>query len=115
MTHTCAVDVVDGAGAVRVRVSGEIDMACAPELLDTLLAAEVPSGGTLVLDLAGVTFMDSSGISALVDAYQQREAGGVSLALAEVPPLIAKMLSLTGVDSYLTVSPIADGLVTPTP
>ena len=111
MTHQCAVDVVDSTGAVRVRVSGEVDMACAPELLDTLLAADVPSGGTLVLDLAGVTFMDSTGIGALLEAHRQREAVGVALAVVEVPPLIAKMLRMTGVDSYLVVSPATEGLV----
>ena len=109
MTHQCAVDVVDGTGALRIRVSGEVDMACAPELLDTLLAADVPSGGTLVLDLAGVTFMDSTGISALVEAHQQRRRpAGSPSTVVEVPPLIAKMLRITGVDTYLDVSPAAD-------
>jgi anti-sigma B factor antagonist len=111
MTHQCAVDVVESTGALRIRVRGEVDMACAPELLDTLLAADVPSGGTLVVDLAGVTFMDSAGISALVEAHRQREASGVALRVVEVPPLIAKMLRITGVDPYLDVSPAAEGLI----
>ena len=111
MTYQCAVDVVDDTGALRVRVSGEIDMACAPNLLDTLLAADVPRGGTLVLDLAGVTFMDSTGISALLEAHRQRTEGGSTFTVVEVPPLIAKMLHVTGVDTYLDVSSPAESLI----
>lgn len=110
MTHQCAVDVMESTGALRIRVSGEVDMASAPELLDTLLAAEAPRGGSLILDLAGVTFMDSAGINALVEAHRQQEANGVALTVVEVPPLIAKMLRITGVDPYLDVSP-AEGLI----
>jgi anti-anti-sigma factor len=104
---------MDSTGAMRIRVSGEIDMASAPELLATLRTAEVPRGGTLLLDLAGVTFMDSTGIGALIEAHQQREATGVALSLVEVPPLIGKMLHITGVDEYLDASPKADGRVAP--
>jgi anti-sigma B factor antagonist len=49
-----------------VRLIGEVDMATAPELLDVLLAA---MGGDrpITIDMAGVTFIDSSGVQAILN------------------------------------------------
>ena len=103
MSHRCAVDVADSTGALRIRVSGEVDMACAPALLDTIVSADVPPGGKVVLDLADVAFMDSSGISALVEAHRKREAEGIGMTIVGVPPLVRSLFSISGVDTYLDV------------
>ena len=102
MSHRCAVDV-DSPGALRVRVSGEVDMACANDLLGTIVSAEVPRGGKLILDLADVAFMDSSGISALVEAHRKRDAEGIAMTIVGTPPTVLKVFRISGVDSYLDV------------
>lgn len=48
-----------------VRVSGDVDLATAPELASTLRAEATP-GAAFVLDLSGVAFMDSSGLRELL-------------------------------------------------
>ncbi len=48
-----------------VRLIGEIDMATAPALLEELLAA-MAGGKTITIDMADVTFMDSSGLQAIL-------------------------------------------------
>jgi anti-sigma B factor antagonist len=64
------VHVLGHAGGIRVEVLGELDLATAPRLAEALGA--LPSGGELVVDLAGVTLMDSSGVAVLLRAGQGR-------------------------------------------
>jgi len=103
MSHRCAVDVADSTGALCIRVSGEVDMACAPDLLGTIVSAEVPPGGKLVLDLSGVAFMDSSGISALVEAQRTRDAEGIAMTIVGTPPTVLEVFRISGVDRFLDV------------
>src|SRR4029453_16549770 len=74
---TCSVAQVDGRVVIHVR--GEIDMATAPRLPEAL--AKSPDGTSLRLDLSDVTFLDSSGIAAVVTAHEDLEprAGGFAI------------------------------------
>ena len=65
-------------------------------------------GRRLVVDLADVSFMDSSGLSALVSGFKgMREAGGE---MAVVCPnlAIAKIFSITGLDRVFAIHPSLD-------
>lgn len=93
----------------RVTVAGEVDVDTAPRLTTALLAAVRTSQG-VVVDLAGVTFMDSQGLAALVRARREAEARGGTVALAGVTHRIQKLLRLTGLD---TAFPSGDVPATP--
>ncbi|MGK5557417.1 STAS domain-containing protein [Actinomadura kijaniata] len=60
----------------------------------------------VVLDLADLVFCDSSGLSALIGAYKQivRTGGGHLLLLLHPRPRLAHMLTITGLDRYLTIA-----------
>jgi anti-anti-sigma factor len=58
---------------VRVFVAGELDIATAPGLLAHISAGHGSDGGFVILDLSGVTFIDSSGLLARMDAEQELE------------------------------------------
>ncbi|MFC8511192.1 STAS domain-containing protein [Streptomyces sp. NPDC057411] len=64
-------------------------------------AGAVP--GPVVVDLAALTFCDSSGISALLRLYQDLSAQGRTLRLAAVPPTVRRLFALTGLDQIFTV------------
>ena len=66
MEPNYSVRRVDG----RVAVTGEIDLSSALRFTDDVLAAADGTSGTLELDLSGVTFMDSSGLQALITVVQ---------------------------------------------
>ncbi len=83
------------AGAVVV-VSGELDMASAPLFRQVLAEAE-PRGGRVVLDLAELTFMDSSGLRELV-AFQN--AGHV-VDIREASDPVRAVLRMAGMDGAL--------------
>jgi anti-sigma B factor antagonist len=93
------------AGAAGVAVRGEVDTATAPLLQDALDDAVRSSTGPLVLDLAGVDFLDSSGINVLlrVRALLGREER--ALALVCPPGQVRRVLELTGIDDLFALYP----------
>jgi anti-anti-sigma factor len=86
-------------GSVGVlAVVGEIDMASADEFRDRLLAG-LQRSGSLEVDLGGVTFIDSSGLAALVRLRTEAEILGRNVALVKVSPSTARLLELTGLQT----------------
>lgn len=83
-------------------VSGEIDMVTGPGLQKELSSALDEHPATLVVDLTDVTFFASSGLSALVAAYQQ---GGERTSLRVVAPsnATARPLQVTALDRKIPV------------
>ncbi|MET7458095.1 STAS domain-containing protein [Streptomyces sp. NPDC005574] len=80
--------------------AGEIDYNTADTLQQALTAHDDPDGCT-VIDFHGVTFMDSSGINALVAANNAARAGNGWLRLAHTPTPIVEVLHIVGLDDVL--------------
>jgi len=76
-------------------VSGEVD-AHSSESFATALAAAGEQSEAVIVDMGGVTFMDSSGLRVLVEAQQRAEAGGASLVLRTPSRQITRLLDLAG-------------------
>jgi anti-sigma B factor antagonist len=93
----------DGDDAV-LRLAGELDVATAPELrssVGTFFEHSGP-GGTLVIDLAAVTFVDSTTIGVLVGAIRAAEQTDWSVVIRNQAPAIQRVFELTGLDQLLT-------------
>jgi anti-sigma B factor antagonist len=84
------VRVLAHAGAVRVEVLGQLDFATAPRLARALGA--LPSGGEVVVDLAGVTLMDTSGVGVLLRARHGR-----NLVVVHPDRNVRRVLDVSGV------------------
>ncbi|AWB91096.1 STAS domain-containing protein [Aeromicrobium chenweiae] len=78
-------------------VAGEIDMQTSVELRSQVDTLDV-SHRTLVLDLSGVTFVDSSGLGSLLGVKKQQERAGGRLLLARVSPPVARIIEITRMD-----------------
>jgi anti-anti-sigma factor len=91
------------AGGLVLTVSGELDLATAPELRKRLETA-IDSGTTrIVVDLRDVTFMDSIGLAAVVHARSRLHATG-HLALVTTPGSYAQLvLEITGMPQALAI------------
>ncbi|MEV4054837.1 STAS domain-containing protein [Amycolatopsis sp. NPDC049688] len=98
------------AGPV-VTVGGELDVATAPRLRAAAGTLALGSGQLLVVDLAGVTFCDSSGISALIAARNLAEAAGARVALAAVPARLARTFALIGLADFFPTYASAEDAV----
>ncbi|MFC4530287.1 anti-sigma factor antagonist [Sphaerisporangium dianthi] len=94
--------------AVVVAVEGELDLFTAPFLRDEVRDAIKQDSSRLVLDLGSLSFMDSSGLSVLIEAWRLAtgEGGGVSLAAPQAP--VARILRTTGLDRRIKVYPDVD-------
>ncbi|MEV4639520.1 STAS domain-containing protein [Actinoplanes sp. NPDC049548] len=87
---------------LRVQPPAELDIATAETLLDQVRTALVEQPAAIVVDLAGVTFCDSSGIGALMDAQAIAASAGVPLHATAARPAIRRSLEITGVLGLLT-------------
>lgn len=100
--------VVEVDGAQAVAVVGDIDMATAGLLREAI--DEVGGhDGRVVIDLAGTTFIDSSGLAVLLSAYEQFGRRPDAVVLCAAPPPIRHVLEITGLDGRVTM--VADPLV----
>lgn len=86
-------------GCKIAQPSGEIDMDNAP-ILEDRLGALVEQGHT-VLDLSGVTFLDSTALSAVIVAYRRAQARDHSLRLAGAKGWVRRILKITELDVVL--------------
>jgi anti-sigma B factor antagonist len=94
------IEQFSGPGYRGCRLSGEIDFTSSGAVQSTLLAMVLPGGGVVMADLSGVTFLDSSALGVLVQAYRTaREQDTRLLVVASVP--VRKLLRLTGLDTVL--------------
>jgi anti-sigma B factor antagonist len=101
----------DGLGVVRL--DGRLDIGSAAEVKQAF-ASEVADHRTrIVVDLAGVTFIDSSGLSTLVSGLRTARQAGGDLRLAAAGPQPVALFSLTSLDQvfrlYPTVEEALDG------
>lgn len=90
------------SGAAVVALAGECDLSVRDKLTGVLLTA-VAESRVVVVDLAGLTFLDSSGIHALVRAHQAALREGGNLYAVRAGGVVAELLDLTGVAELLRV------------
>lgn len=92
---------VSEAGPLTVSVDGQIDSHTATGFNDVLV--ELPADQTVTVDLAAVTFIDSSGLRVLVRAEKRQAAGGGGLTIANPSAPVRRLLEITGLASELTI------------
>jgi anti-sigma B factor antagonist len=95
----------DDDDEVVVEVQGEVDMAAAPEFSASLRHALEDCRGRVLIDLAGVTFIDSQGLKALVRAYKSYGHQHRRVILRAPQPQTRRVLEISGLDQ---VFPIED-------
>ena len=91
-------------GSVVVTLSGELDQETAPKLRSKL-ATLIPAAGSssVVLDLAELTFVDSTGLATFAGAYTRLREQGGDLSVARASGPVSKALEITGLADILTV------------
>ena len=84
-----------------VSVGGEVDLETATRLGDAALEALRDLSSHLVLDLSGVSFMDSTGLKVLLSLQRSAALAGGSLTVAGATRPVRRILTLTGLDQTL--------------
>jgi stage II sporulation protein AA (anti-sigma F factor antagonist) len=98
------VQTTQSGGAVRLELRGEIDLASRTALQRELERAQKRVSTELVLDLERVTFMDSTGVSALVHALYHAQENGYVLRLVRLPAQARRVLEMSGVLARFNVT-----------
>ncbi len=93
--------VADLGGRPIISVEGEVDLATAADLLEMILTVHRVDDRDVLVDFAGVTFLDSTGIAALVQAHKLMREKECRLRLTNTCPHVATVLEVTGVDRML--------------
>jgi anti-sigma B factor antagonist len=108
MTSALDISVRRERGVAIAAVRGDIDISTVSELRETLVTL-AGSGEAVIVDLSEVTFIDSTGLGALIGAYRQAVASGSSLHAVCAQPQARKLLWLTGVDRRIPVADTLEG------
>lgn len=90
-----SIDSRRDGDAVTLVLQGELDLASAPELERELHEAEATNPGRVTIDLAGLGFMDSTGLQALLRARERAESGSYELTLRRGPHQVQRVFELT--------------------
>ena len=85
-------------GALVVRLYGEIDQHCVSEIRDDIdRQIAIRNINSLIVDLGGVEFMDSSGIGMIMGRYKNMVSRGGKMMLVRPQPQVDKVLELSGI------------------
>ena len=91
-----------------VVVAGDIDLATSDQMVATV-ADHLVSGGRMVLDISGVTFLDSCGLRGLLEISRNAEAAESAFALRAPSDIVLRVLELSGTLELFAVEDAAPG------
>ena len=99
-----SIATLDDAGpAPVVTVSGEIDIAAAPQLRQHLMQLVERPCKTIIVDLAEVQFMDSTGLNVFSAVRKRMQALDGRLILAGAQPPVIRLFQLSAMDRLFTI------------
>lgn len=87
--------------ALIIALAGEFDLAMAEPVQEVLTRAMGELPDRLIVDLSKLTFIDSSGLQVIVDAYTRCRDGEPTLTIRPGPPNVQRVFELTNLVDYL--------------
>ena len=109
--RAAAVTFGEVRGVTVAIVEGEVDLAVAERVAAELDAASGTNASALVVDLSGVSYLDSSGVHMLFKLAHRRHATGGTTRIAVPAGPVRRVLELTGVEATLALDPSVDDAV----
>lgn len=100
-----------GDGVVVLAASGELDLASCGQLEDALAQAIAANSTHVIVDLRGLQFIDSVGLSVLIKADQQVRNGGGRFGLVRGSGQVQRLLDLTGLASRVALADTPEQLI----
>jgi anti-sigma B factor antagonist len=96
--------VQQDGGRATIAVTGEIDLTSAPQLDDQVMSLIDGGASTIVIDLSGVSFMDSTGLRVLLKASKLLVGAGGALELKDPSEPVQRLLEVSGLDTHFSVA-----------
>ena len=105
---TMKIDVrKETGGLALIKIEGDVDMHTSPEVRNALLPHFKSSTKGIVVDLSGVSYMDSSGIATMIEGLQWSSRDGKRFVLAGTGPRVMDVFVLTNLKDVFEFSPDA--------
>ena len=99
-------ELVSGHGsATKLSLHGELDISGVAAVHQELARLAGGDSRDVILDLSGLEFIDSTGLSCLIEANDIARAKGLSLSIVPGEEEVARVLRLTGLDRILPLVP----------
>ena len=100
------IDVERVGDTLLARVDGDLDLSTAAAFRETIDRSLDGAGAKhLVLNMSSLTFVDSSGLGAILGRYRRVSERGGRLVAADVPTNISRLLALSGLQKIITTYP----------
>lgn len=96
-----SVSYADGGGGVTLALQGEIDFGNVAQVRSKLLELIRAGSDDVTVDLAGVTFLDSTTIGVLIQAKKRLAHRGGQFALVNPQPRVTRVFEVAGLIEYL--------------
>lgn len=96
-----SVNVTGGDDAATIALSGEADMLAAPQIEAAFKDVAAGEAKLVLIDLHGLTFIDSSGVHVLLTGHERCQARGQLLRIVPGPANVQRLFEITGIDEVL--------------
>ena len=113
MDQAFGIEEYAEGGLLRVAVRGELDVATAPTLREHLFGAVERSKGVMIVDLLGVTFIDSTALGVLIGTQERCDEHGTLLRIILNESRIVKIFEITGLTGLFSIFPTVAEAVAP--
>tara|TARA_B100000029_G_scaffold240418_1_gene237601 strand:- start:301 stop:633 length:333 start_codon:yes stop_codon:yes gene_type:complete len=97
-----ALDITERDGATIVALSGDVDLETSPAVRQGLIEC-IEKHDNVIVDMSQVSYIDSSGVASLVEAFQLSRKKGSSFALAHVSAAALRVLNLARLDKVFSI------------
>jgi anti-anti-sigma factor len=91
------------SGRCSMVLAGELDVSTAPLLRDRLAEVTDELETELVLDIGGLTFIDSTGLSLIVSEHKALKARGAHLVVCSPTKMAQRLFEISGLDAVLSI------------
>lgn len=85
-----------------ISFSGDVDLSQSPKAREEILK-QLGNGRHVMVDLSGVTYMDSSGVASLVEGFQTAKKKELNFGLVSVSPSVMSVLQLARLDKVFPI------------
>ncbi len=102
------MDTQDRAGGVQLTLRGELDLSTIEKVEQELSRVEADGHDLIVLDLSGLTFLDSTGLRTIVTADQRARRAGRRVVVRRGPDTVHRVFTITRLDERLEMVEDAD-------
>lgn len=104
------IDVEKNKDQHTVYVTGEIDIYTAPKLKEELLHLTEKNGQTIIVDLNGVHYMDSTGLGVFISAVKATNENQSHLKMINLQERVLRLFNITGLNEIMDIHPTGRGV-----